>query len=174
MKNQGHLYIKDVVFDGDNYGGNDNGDSLWKIDGSLVTVIFENCVFTNNDALYDIRNGANVTFIDCLFEHNILTTSAGYSATNPWFDIYDAIVEFDECTFKNNSFDSRSLFKLSGGGILELNECDFIGNTDIGDGSTSIITLTTANTINFLDISGNIFVNNDGFNTDKCRRRCTM
>ena len=164
MQDEGHLYINSVIFDGNNYNVNDNGDAFWTIDGELVTVIFEDCVFRNNDVVYEFMNGADVTFIGCTFESNMLTVNNGYSQFDPMFEIDGADVKFDTCTFKNNSFASRSLFKVYYGGSLELRDCQFIGNKDVQDGSTSIINLGTASSsTNRLNIMNNTFIDNDGF-----------
>ena len=36
---------------------------------------FIDCLFTNNDVMYEMTNGVNAVFINCTFENNTITTT---------------------------------------------------------------------------------------------------
>eukprot|EP01084_Bolivina_argentea_P221290 374829_1 len=75
----GTLKFKNVLFDGNNYNMNQNGDRFWNIQDNRMTVIFENCIFRNNNVFYKIWNGAYVEFINCYFEDNNVNLSLGFT-----------------------------------------------------------------------------------------------
>ena len=101
MNDGGTLYVRNVIFDGDNYVENVNGP-FWIFNDSGVNVLFEDCLFTNNDAMYQISGGSTVEFRNCSFESNYLTLGTSFSPQDGMFYIDGATVTFDGCSFENN------------------------------------------------------------------------
>eukprot|EP01083_Nonionella_stella_P299966 1021695_1 len=97
MYQGGTLVFRNVLFNGDNYSTNQNGNPFWILEDQRVTAIFVECVFENNDVMYHISDGASLQFIDCVFKDNVITqSSAG-------FVLRHASLAFDGCSFYNNS-----------------------------------------------------------------------
>ena len=121
MSNGGTLYLKNVHFDG-NYYDSANGDPLWLFNDDAVTVIFEDCTFTNNVARFVIE-GATVTFDGCSFINNIFTFNGtgGY-----WISISNgATVEIRDTILKNNT--NPNMY-ISGASSVYVDNTSFIGN----------------------------------------------
>ena len=120
MSNGGTLYLKNVHFDGNRYD-TANGDPMWLFNDDAVTVLFEDCTFTDNDAVYRIANGSDVTFTNCSFEGN-----------QQRFAIDAATVTFDGCSFVNHSLSNGSMFTISNDADVVFESTSFIQTTSYG------------------------------------------
>ena len=126
MVNGGTLLIDNVVFDGSNYQTNTEGTPFWSFSNG-GTVIVTDSYFTNNDAAYYISNGTSVTFTNCTFEGNTLTTTqSSLSAQHGLFYIDGAEVVFEDCSFTNNNQSGRRLISLWNAATVTISNTDFV------------------------------------------------
>ena len=114
MYNGGTLYFKNVVFDGNNYVNNENGP-FWIFNEYRVNVIFEDCHFTNNRAIYYLINGVTVTFTNCTWEQNEI-----------YFVVRGSNLIIDSCIFSNFT---NAPFVLDTSSIMSITDTSFIITT---------------------------------------------
>eukprot|EP01084_Bolivina_argentea_P049185 90495_1 len=122
----GQVYFFDVLFDGNNYNLNNNGESLWRI-ADQVTATFESCLVTNNDAIYEFLFGSTTYFRHSVFLDNTLTVN-NQSQLEAMLYINNAKVIFRNCSFVNNTFANTILLSIVNASNVVFDECTFISN----------------------------------------------
>eukprot|EP01083_Nonionella_stella_P203751 743247_1 len=121
MYQGGTLVFRNVLFNGDNYNTNQNGNPFWILEDERVSAIFIECVFENNDIMCHISDGASLQFIDCVFKDNVITQSSAA------FVVQHAVVTFDRCSFYNNS-QTNGAFIDVWNSTLNVRDCTFRDN----------------------------------------------
>eukprot|EP01084_Bolivina_argentea_P055511 101752_1 len=160
VENGGRLFIQNILLDGNNYRTS-HGQPFWLFTGSDVLVIFEDCILTNNDAMYKISNGANVRFTNCIFYGNNITQLLGFASNDGLFHIDNAVVMIEDCLFENNLQYGRNLFTIQNESTVNITNTNFISNYD----AMSNEQMFSVSTNSILLVTNSSFSNNHGFNT---------
>eukprot|EP01084_Bolivina_argentea_P026156 48588_1 len=167
--NGGTLEFDDILFDGNNYARS-SALLFWEFRGNS-TLIFQNCIFRNNNATY-LFDGVTVTFSNCSFQNNTIILndnrrSNHYENNIPMFLMENsAYLIFEDCLFENNEIKDRTLFTITSGTLI-IRNTKFIGNHDTcpsSDCSTSMIFINNINTQSYitLNITSSLFEGNIG------------
>eukprot|EP01084_Bolivina_argentea_P251430 421686_1 len=113
--NNATLEFENVLFDGNEYAQS-NIDAIWQF-GSGITSTFKDCVFENNDVKY-IFAGANITFINCIFTHNIATSADAPDEQGMFVMQSFSHLLFVECIFQDATNLTRPLITVYSGSLL--------------------------------------------------------
>eukprot|EP01084_Bolivina_argentea_P074739 135556_1 len=163
--NGGTMEIKNVIFDGNNFQININGDAGFSFSNSQSTVIFDNCTFTHLNTIFEFKSGVIGTFINCRFIDNNINDL--YHST-PFITIDQATVTFTDCVFQNNTL-LRDLISVTNGAQLIINNTIFTEN-EAGKDSSSlyhplIVGISGVITKSYVDVTDSHFTFNNDFDS---------
>lgn len=150
--------FNNAVFDGNS--GSAFGSAF--MGSSNACYIFNNCLFSNNDALYQsgaiFMNGDSAFINGCTFYNNSTTNNGGQGGAAVYNN--GGYISLSNCTFVNNT--SVTLVSGTGGGAvvndgnMDVVNCTFYGNHAASDGGA----LCSKASAGFCNLTNCIFVGN--------------
>ena len=134
----GTLKFGSVLFDGNNYAQNQQGNPLWDIRNDRVSVIFDSCIFKNHHSHGRVEGGATLEIIDSHFE-NCTLNDAALLVIKSQANLYLKSASFDSLNGQANNYIisvRESLFYASNSTFA--NNTNFVAIIDAQDSIMNI------------------------------------
>eukprot|EP01084_Bolivina_argentea_P113075 201614_1 len=148
----GTVEFENVLFDGNNYAQPRDNTAFWELREN-AQLTFTNCIFCHNNVKY-LFDGGYTLFNNCSFINNTLVKAGGIFNDDGMFYIqHFANLAFQDCVFKDNANDLRSIFYVSTGSSLTIQHTEFMNNKGYNFFVDTILYIdsTAACTVNITD-----------------------